>query len=227
MIKKNLLLNSKLAAIVVASLFLNNSWAQNNRPSIKDLTKKETPQTESKVEEQSYSPVASEVPGGINKHSIGLGIGQTFLFSDFESNGENGITGELLYSYSASHSFDFFLDLHYSTHDFQDKQTKLFGIVPAIKSRLWQFDSFSPYVLGGLGFYRPQLKRYIGNSLVESEAKTVLGYSFGAGGDLRLNQHYSVGVLMQYHNPFDVKQDSGEEVEGSYAKLLFTVFYTF
>lgn len=225
MIKKNLYLDFKLVTFIVASLFLNLAIAQNNKPSIKDLTKKDSPKTES---DESSSSVASDVPGGMNKHSVGLGIGQTFLFSDFEKNGENGITfTDFIYSYSASHSFDFFVDFHFSSHEYQDKETTLFGIVPAIKSRLWQFDSFSPYVLAGLGFYRPELKRYVGNSLVDSEAKTVLGYSFGAGGDLRLNNHYSVGILMQYHNPFDVKQDSGEEVEGSYAKLLFTLLYTF
>jgi hypothetical protein len=227
MIKKISHLNIKLVTFIVASLFLNLSYAQNNKPSIKDLTKKESPPVESREESPSSSSVASEVPGGINKHSIGVGIGQTFLFSDFQNNGGNSITGELIYSYSASHSFDFVVDLHLSTHEYQDKETKLLGIVPAIKSKLYQFDSFSPYVIGGLGFYRPQLKRYIGNTLVLSEAKTVLGYSFGGGGDLRLNDHYTVGVLFQYHNPFDVKQDSGEDVEGSYAKLLLTLSYTF
>jgi hypothetical protein len=227
MIKKNSQMNTKLVTLIVASLFLNLSFAQSNKPSIKDLTKKESPRVENREEESSSSSVASEVPSGVNKHSIGLGIGQTFLFSDFQKNGENGITGELIYSYSASHSFDFVVDLHLSSHEYQDKETKLFGVVPGIKSKLYQFDSFSPYVIGGLGFYRPQLKRYIGNSLVLSEAKTVLGYSFGAGGDLRLNNHYAVGILFQYHNPFDVKQDSGEEVEGSYGKLLLTLSYTF
>ena len=162
MIEKNSFYKIKLVTLVVANLFLTQAEAQNTKPSIKDLTKKES----HKNEEENSSPISSNQSDGINKHSIGIGVGETFLFSSFEKNGENSITGEFFYSYSASHSYDFLLNLHFSTHEYKETKTSLFGVVPSIKGKLWQFDSFSPYVLAGLGFYRPQLTRYVGTAII-------------------------------------------------------------
>ncbi|MDH5581284.1 MAG: porin family protein [Bdellovibrionales bacterium] len=164
---------------------------------------------------------------GINSHSIGIGIGQTFLTNDFDDNGDSRITPDLYYNYSASHSFDLLINFHYSTHKKSNKEVGLLGIAPALKAKLFSFDNFAPVVFGGFGFYQPTVKRIIQGSLKESEKKTVFGYHFGGGAELRLNKHFATGVLFHFHNPFDVKQDMDPEVEGSYYKLMLTGFYTF
>ena len=212
-----------LALTMLALVWSSCILAADPVPNIKKITSEKSAQ-----EVSTTMPEPSRIPGEINLHSLGVGIGQTFLSSgDFKDNGDDSITGELFYGYSASHSFDFVANLHYSKHEFSGHYVELPGLALGIKAKLYQFDSFSPYILGGLGFYRPKVKRTIGNGLVESESKTSFGDHFGAGAELKLNRHYSMGLLAHYHNPFDIKQDSGPEVEGSYFKLLITGLYFF
>lgn len=160
----------------------------------------------------------------IQKHSLGFGLGQTFLFGSFEKLGENKVTTDLLYSYTASYSFDLLLNFHYSDHQHRSKRVILRGYTMSIKARSYEFDSFSPFVLGGLGFYMPQITNSDGET---SEAKYTFGFNAGAGADLRLNKRVIVGLLTQFHKPFEVKQDETENVSGSYFKLLLTTMYLF
>lgn len=159
----------------------------------------------------------------IHKHAIGIGVGQTFLLGALENKGDNKITGELFYSYTASYSFDLLVNLHSSHHTYKDNEVWLRGLAFSIKARSHEFDAFSPFILAGLGFYQPQIQK--GDD--KSEEKSTFGFNAGAGIDLRLNSNVIVGVLGQFHNPFDVKQDDMEDVKGSYFKLLLTGMYLF
>lgn len=163
----------------------------------------------------------------LKKHSIGLGIGQTFLMTDFSDNGEDKIAFDFFYNYSASHSFDFIANFHSSKHKFKNQFAKVTGLALGIKAKTFQFDNFSPFGVGGFGFYQPKTRRLINGALVDSKTKLTFGYHLGAGADLKLNEKFTVGVMATYHNPFDVKQDDQPEVEGSYFKLMMNTFYTF
>ena len=88
-------------------------------------------------------------------------------------------------------------------------------------------DAFSPYAVGGLGFYRPVEHRLVGANIEKSEGKFAFGLNAGVGVDLRLNKRVIVGILFQLHDPFDVQQDAGAKVEGYYSKLMMTAMYTF
>lgn len=171
------------------------------------------------------------IPGSnINAHSFGIGLGETFLAGNFRKHGEDSITFDGYYDYSASYTFDLLVNAHYSKHSNQEEYVTTQGAVLSIKTKLYQFDAFSPFVLGGLGFYRPKVKRYISpnssdKTLIESEGKTAFGMNLGLGADLKLNNLFSVGVIGHYHNPFDIKQNNGPDVEGSYFKLLLTLMY--
>lgn len=197
---------SKLMAFAALSIFVAvPSHAQNKKTS---------------EEEQS---IVSAAKREIHKHAVGIGIGQTFLFGDLEDKGDSRITGDLFYSYTASYSFDLLVNLHSSHHSYKDNEVWLNGLVFGIKARSYEFDAFSPFVVGGLGFYQPRIEK----DGKKSEIKTTFGFNAGAGIDLRLNRNVVVGVLGQYHNPFDVKQDEIEDIEGSYFKLLLTGMYLF
>ncbi len=165
--------------------------------------------------------------GQLHKHSIGIGIGQTFLRSDLGDNGNDKITPELYYNYSASYSFDFLANLHYSSHEFLNRQSKARGLALAIKGKGFQFDAFSPFVLAGLGFYLPSAKRLINGVPTDSRSQLVFGVNVGAGVELHLNNEITVGVIAHYHDPFDVRQDIGGPLEASYMKLLILASYTF
>ncbi|MBT4790148.1 MAG: hypothetical protein HON90_01130 [Halobacteriovoraceae bacterium] len=168
--------------------------------------------------------VMSAAQREIHKHAIGIGLGQTFLLDNFEKKGDNKITADLLYTYTASYSFDLLLNAHMSYHEYRQKAVWLRGYTMSIKARSYEFDAFSPFILGGLGFYMPQIKDSDG---ITSDPKYTFGMNAGAGLDLRLNKKIVVGILGQYHMPFEVKQDETENVRGSYFKLLLTTMYLF
>ncbi len=173
-------------------------------------------------------PEASErIPGKIHKHSLGIGIGQTFLRSDLSENGNDKITPELYYNYSASYSFDFLANLHYSEHSYLNRKATIRGLALAIKAKGYQLDAFSPYVFGGLGFYLPSVRRMENGVLTDTRTQMVFGVNAGVGIELRLNDEAIIGVIAHYHDPFDVRLESGSKLEASYMKLLMIASYTF
>lgn len=217
------ILNSMKIMVPVVLLITGTSLFA--KDTIQQLTSKEKAE---KVKDE-VKTVATEqrIPSGVRKHSVGIGIGQTFVAGDFQDTGEDQITWDLLYNYSASYSFDLLIDFHHSKHNFNNQYTQLTSLNLGIKSKLYQIDAFSPFAVGGFGFYAPRVKREVNGQLLESDIKVAFGYHLGVGGDLRLNENVTIGLLGQYHNPFDVKQEVGPEVEGRYYKLLITAFYSF
>lgn len=211
--------------ILVPVVYFSTGTFVFGKGAIEKLTSKEKAE---KVKDE-VKRVVSEprIPSGIRKHSLGIGIGQTFVAGDFNDTGEDQITWDLLYNYSASYSFDLLTNFHHSKHKFANQYTQLTSLNLGIKSKFYQIDAFSPYAVGGFGFYAPKVKRVVAGQLQESETKLAFGYHLGIGGDLRLNEKVTVGLLANYHNPFDVKQELGPEVEGRYYKLLITAFYSF
>lgn len=204
----------KISLAIAGLILCQNSFAQN---------KKATPES---IIETAKESVISSVPSS-RKHSIGFGLGQTFLLGDMSSDGEDKITLDFFYGYSASHSFDFLMNMHFSNHQSGAEEVNLFGLSMSIKSKVYDFDSFSPYVLGGLGFYRPTTTRNLGGNLFDSEGKFSFGFNLGAGADLRLNDKVSIGLMTQFHKPFDIEQENQKDVSGMYLKLMLLGMYHF
>lgn len=223
--KKNIQFKTILSVLAIYSI-VGTDFAFAKK-SIQELTSAKTAKKVASDIPASAKKVFKGPKGDLKRHYLGIGVGQTFLFSDFKDNGEDKITGDIFYEFSASHSFDAYANFHYSKHEYRDRYTKIMGLNLGVKGKLFQFDAFSPYVLGGLGFYRPEMRRLVSGSLQNSEAKLTFGFTFGAGVDLKLSDHYKVGALFQFHNPFDVEQDEGTDVEGSYYKLMLTGGYIF
>jgi opacity protein-like surface antigen len=207
---------------VLASL---DSKSQKAESSSSKNPKKEKATSESEKESESEFPSSS--PRRLRQHGLGFGLGQTFLLGDYSDHGDDKITFDLLYSYAASYSFDLLLNAHLSEHERQREKMRTMGLSTSIKARLVEYDNFSPYVLGGLGFYAPRTYREAGDSLEWSKQKITFGLNFGGGVDLRLNDHYIVGLLGQMHWPFTIRQDEGSDVKGYYFKLLITGMYQF
>ena len=196
---------------------------------IKKLTSTENSAKQAEEQEEETKEGFAEspppgIPRTLQKSGFGIGLGQTFTQGDFRENGGDEITWDLLYNYSASYSFDMLISFHHSKHELEERYVRLSGLTIGIKGKLYHFDGLAPFVVGGLGFYVPIVKRATGGP---SEKEVIFGTHFGAGGDLRLNDKFTMGLLAQYHNPFDIQQKTGPPVEGSYFKLLVTTFYTF
>lgn len=176
----------------------------------------------------SPTPVTSGSARRLQQHGLGIGLGETFLLGNYAKHGNDKITVDLLYTYAASYSFDLLLNAHMSEHKDEGEKMKVMGLTSSIKGRFVEFDNLSPYFLGGLGFYAPQAKRNKPEGGTKwSNQKVTFGLNFGGGVDLRLNEHYVVGVMGQMHWPFKIQQDNQSDLKGYYFKLLLTGMYLF
>lgn len=181
------------------------------------------------VEERESTPLPmnSGAPRRLQQHGLGFGIGETFLMGNYGKYGNDKITMDLLYSYAASYSFDLLINAHMSEHKDENEKMKVMGLTSSIKGRFVEYDNLSPYFLGGLGFYAPRAKRSNGTSAQWTQQKVTFGLNFGGGVDLRLNDHYVVGIMGQMHWPFKVEQENQSDLKGYYFKLLITGMYLF
>jgi len=233
----------KAAVLTAAFLFSGTTFAQNKpfapkiqTPSTQDeLVGKEKPSKKPSAPTTKPEPIVDDTSSSssspaqrqLQQHSFGLGLGQTFLMGKYEDFGEDKITMDLFYAYAASYSFDVLVNAHWSTHEDGREKMRVAGLTGGIKSRLFEFDNFSPFVTAGLGFYSPRARRLIGTEYKWSEQKLTFGANFGGGVDLRLNDEWTVGALGQLHWPFAVKQDDQPDVKGYYFKMLLTLAYHF
>ena len=215
-----------LTPVYMAGVFVSDAALaqQQMKPNIQNLT---SDGTAKKVNNDIPSASEQRIPGEINKHSIGIGLGQTFLRSDFHDHGTDTITPDFYYNYSASYSFDFMANAHWSKHKYLDRNVTVKGLALSIKGKGFQFDAFSPFVLGGFGFYQPEATRNLNGVLTKTREQLVFGMNLGGGVELRLNSEFTVGVIAHYHDPFDVRQENTSDLEGSYMKLLIMGMYTF
>lgn len=216
-----------ITPVLMTGVFVSDASSQEKqmKPNMHQLTSEST----AKKVNNDIPSGGSElrIPGAIRKHSVGLGLGQTFLRSDFHDQGTDKITPDLYYNYSASYSFDFMANLHWSKHSYLKQDVTVKGLALAIKAKVFQFDAFSPFFLGGFGFYLPQAHRYQGGVITETREQLVFGMNLGGGVELRLNDEFTIGVIAHYHDPFDVRQENAPDLEGSYMKLLIMGMYTF
>ena len=200
-------------------------FIEDSAPAAKPVASEEAVE-ESSSSSPSYS--SSSAPRKLQQHGLGIGLGQTMLMGNYGKYGDDKITADLFYSYAASYSFDLLVNAHMSTHEDDKERMKVMGLTTSIKARFVEYDNFSPFFLGGLGFYAPQAKRKDNDGDNSwSDQKITFGLNFGGGVDLRLNEHYVIGVLGQMHAPFKIEQDDGPDVKGYYFKLLMTGMYLF
>lgn len=235
---------NKAAVLTAAFIFSTALFAQTrpfstkiSTPSTKDeeIGKKTEakPAAKSTDEEVEASAPATSAqattpsPRRLHQHSVGVGIGQTTLLGDYSKYGDDKLTMDLLYAYAASYSFDVLVDAHMSEHKDNSERMRLLGLTTSVKARLFEFDNFSPYVLGGLGFYAPKARRHRGDRYQWTDQKLTFGPNFGGGVDLRLNEEWTIGAMAMLNWPFAVKQDNQADLKGYYFKLLLTLAYSF
>ncbi len=231
-----------LAAITFSTPL--TSWAQSKNPYAPRI---KTPNTKSELvdksapseapkqdvaeealsDSSSMSSPSSPAQRKLQQHGLGLGIGQNFLLGNYGKYGDDKITADVLYTYAASHSFDLLIDAHNSEQKDNKKRMRTRGLSASIKGRMVEFDNFSPYILGGLGFYAPQARRRVNTTYKWTEQKITFGLNLGSGVDLRLNDEFVVGVMGMLHWPFQVSQDNQSDLKGYYFKLLLTGMYLF
>lgn len=215
----------KLVILTITSFFALNSFAQREDNLIDAIQNRESAEP-SDIEE---APQARNSAMRTHKHGFGIGLGQTILGGKYAKYGEDKITMDFFYTYLASYSFDLLVNFNLTSHEKNQNTVRLSGLSVDIKGRLYDFDKFSPYAIGGVGFYQPSWEIDPDNNgnFIESDKKTVFGINGGFGVDLSLNDRFSIGLLSILYLPFAVDQDQGPDVKGRYFKFLLTGFYFF
>ncbi len=232
--KKPLRISKNILSLVfVTGLFISaTSSAQNysienpnNKPVKRKVVPKPAPATPTPIPAPSMP--SDPTPPAYLRHSVTFAFGQSYLFGDFSDLGEEKVIVDLFYHYRASYIFQFQLNIHSHEFTLSGQSIRLSSANAAIKAKLYDFDSFAPYILGGLGLYWPEADRFIGSTLTNTDSDTTMGLNFGAGMDLYLNQRFATGFLLHYHLPFRLKYDDQPSLSGHYMKLLVTLTYSF
>lgn len=161
------------------------------------------------------------------KHGVSIAYGQNFLLGDFGDLGDDSTNVDFYYHYRASYTFQLLVNAHLNKFQKNSQEIKLMSLNTSIKAKMFDFDSFAPYLMGGLGFYSPNAKRIINSQSITTGSNTVFGLNFGGGVDLNLNNQFSAGFLAHYHYPFKASIDNQPDLKGSYLKLLVQLTYYF
>jgi opacity protein-like surface antigen len=160
-------------------------------------------------------------PFSPDSNNLSLDIGQNFLLgSEFQ----DSIGLQATYTYGVSPLFAFESSLGYSSHS-EGRYSKL-NLIAGPRLNLSAYDSITPYVNAGLGFYRASRAVNVDNNI----SGTLFGIHFGGGADLQLTKETFFGASLMFHQLFGRQQNTTigpVDVASNYADFMAHVGYTF
>lgn len=146
--------------------------------------------------------VSPFAPGSNN---LALDVGQVFLMGNL-TNYNDSLGTQLHYTYGVSDLFGFDSSLGYSEHS--NGKYSMMTLLTGVRMNLSWYDKIIPYLVFGLGFYRPNYKDPTpaldgpGVPGMSSLSSVVFGVHVGPGIDLELNKNLFFGAALTYHNMF-------------------------
>lgn len=195
------------------------SWAADPQPSNRRTLREDT--------RPSFVPFA---PGTNN---LSLDVGQVFLMGDLGSNYADSIGAQLHYTYGVSDLFGFDASFGYSDHS--DGEFSMSTLLGGLRTNLAWFDRVVPYVVFGLGFYRPSYQQVYssglgGSSTTASISPVLFGVHLGPGVDLAVTRQLFFGASLTFHDVFGtIKQTPNGplSVGGTFTSFLVRAGFTF
>ncbi len=204
----------------------NPAWANeeapapNNRPS------------RSRAYSADRGIAAPFVPGSNN---IALDVGQVFLMGDLASNYADSIGFQLHYTYGVSDLFGFDMSAGYSEHS--DGKFSMATLLGGLRTNLAWYDRVVPYLVFGLGFYRPSYQTTASGSLslnsttaVSSVAPVLFGVHVGPGVDLQMTRQLFFGAALTFHDVFGTTKTTpggSLNVGGTFTSFLLHAGFSF
>lgn len=181
---------------------------------------------------ETSSDVSPYTPGSNN---LALDLGQVFLMGGLSEKYENSLGTQLHYTYGVSDLFGFDSSLGYSEHS--DGKYSMVTVLTGLRVNISWYDRVIPYVVVGLGFYRPNFKDTTipigatspaGNASLSS---VLFGVHFGPGIDLALSRNVFFGAALTFHNMFGTTKTQANgtplDIGGSYMSFLMHIGATF
>jgi len=206
----------------------SSSW--NDQPAWTAPAESSLPR-KSKVIER-YRDTSPFAPGS---HNLALDVGQVFLMGDLGNRYDDSIGGQLHYTYGVSDLFGFDVSAGYSGHS--DGDFSMTTLLAGLRTNLSWYDKVIPYLVFGLGFYRPsQTTHHLasvpgGEPISTTLAPVLFGVHLGPGVDLELSKQFYFGASLTFHDVFGSTKSAStglqQDVGGTYASFLLHVGMTF
>jgi hypothetical protein len=149
---------------------------------------------------ESRSNISPFAPGSNN---LALDVGQVFLMGDLGNSYSDSIGTQLHYTYGASDLFGFDASLGYSDHS--DGKFSMTTLLAGLRTNLAWYDKVVPYLVFGLGFYRPSYQVAVksgGDNGFASMSPILFGVHLGPGVDLELTRQIFFGASLIFHDAF-------------------------
>jgi hypothetical protein len=224
------------AALILGSFLIPNfsaastgSWA--TEPSWANGAASDTSVTRrpSYSSQDRSKPVSPYAPGSNN---VALDVGQVFLMGDLGTNYNDNIGAQIHYTYGVSNIFGFDSSLGYSEHS--DGRFSMTTLLTGMRTNLAWYDKVVPYLVFGLGFYKPSYQVLVnnGNGVVNSSVSPILfGVHLGPGIDLELTDQLFFGAALTFHDVFGSSRATADgrylDVGGTYTSFLLHAGVTF
>lgn len=185
---------------------------------------------------RSREPRKSEVsPYSPGSHNLALDLGQVFLMGDLTKYNDS-IGSQLHYTYGVSDLFGFDTSVGYSEHS--DGKYSMTTVLTGMRLNLAWYDKVVPYLIFGLGFYRPSYQDNTvppiasgSGSSPASVSSVLFGVHLGPGVDLELSKNLFFGAGVTFHNMFGSSKFWGNgtplNIGGSYTSFLLHIGATF
>lgn len=165
--------------------------------------------------DQRLEPLAPFAPGSNN---LALDLGQVFLMGDLAENYADNIGVQLHYTYGVSDIFGFDAALGRSSHS--GGLFSMTSLKSGLRMNLSWYDRIIPFLVFGLGFYKPAYQI----SAKTSISPLLFGLHLGPGVDLQISRTLFFGAGITFHDIFgntEVLQDKSLlEVGGTYTSFL-------
>lgn len=176
----------------------------------------------------SSQQVAPFTPGSNN---FAVDVGQVFLMGDLGANYSDNIGAQLHYTYGVSDLFGFDASFGYSEHS--DGKFSMATLLGGLRTNLAWYDKVVPYVVFGLGFYRPSYQQTLGsgaNTTISTVSPVLFGVHLGPGVDLEITRQIFFGAAITFHDVFGTTKPSPTgpiSVGGTFTSFLLHAGFTF
>lgn len=157
-------------------------------------------------------------PFAPQSNNVALHVGQVFLMGDLADDYSDNIGAQLHYTYGVSDMFGFNASLGFSEHS--DGKYSMATFLAGLRTNLSWYDRVVPYLVFGLGFYKPDYKLSAENSL----SPVLFGLHIGPGVDLALTDQFFFGASLTFHDVFGTARADSKgdfhEVGGTFTAFL-------
>ena len=220
----------EVAVLVLASTLLchdtalaastGSRWSQ--QPSWAS-SEPDAPSKKSILREPNYGKnLAPFLPGTNN---LAIDIGQVFLMGDLSSRYSDSLGTQIHYTYGVSDIFGFDSSFGYSSH--ADGKFSMTTLLAGLRTNLAWYDKVVPYVVFGLGFYRPSYEL----DLLNSVSPVLFGVHLGPGVSLEVTKQLFFGASLTFHDMFGtsklLEDKTRLDVGGTYTTFFLNAGVTF